>query len=113
MADRSSAVKAMRDMADSSHGCNSWSAIVLRRRKLRASVSSYAAASISIAILVQQVGSDASLNVMLQKFQRECEPVQHRRNKQVGHNDLNTALYPKDNPIPWIGRPQMEAILRQ
>src|SRR5262249_41300590 len=46
MADRSSAVKAMRDMADSSHGCNSCSAIVLRRRKLRASVSSYAAASI-------------------------------------------------------------------
>src|SRR5262245_4325934 len=47
MADRSSAVKAMRDMADSSHGCNSCSAIVLRRRKLRASVSSYAAASIT------------------------------------------------------------------
>src|SRR5262249_33160944 len=47
MADRSSAVKAMRDMADSSHGCTSCSAIVLRRRKLRASVSSYAAASIT------------------------------------------------------------------
>src|SRR5262249_13219933 len=44
MADRSSAVKAMRGMACSPHGSNSCLAIVLRRSRLRATVASYAAA---------------------------------------------------------------------
>src|SRR5262249_58778758 len=64
MADRSSAVKAMRDMADSSHGCNSCSAIVLRRRKLRASVSSYAAASLmgfNVAKIIPKTGIIAGM----------------------------------------------------
>src|SRR5262245_25606014 len=49
MADRSSAVKAMRGVACSPHGSNSCLAIVLRRSRLRATVASYAAASISTA----------------------------------------------------------------
>src|SRR5262249_54731518 len=48
MADRSSSAKAMRDMAESPHDGNSCSAVVLRRRKLRASVSGDAAAGITI-----------------------------------------------------------------
>src|SRR5947208_16994747 len=48
MAERSSAVKVMRCMAESPHSSNSCSAIVLRKRRQRARVSSYAASSIHL-----------------------------------------------------------------
>src|SRR5262249_53865715 len=67
--------------------------------------------NLSIAVLEPRFGSVPGFDTLLQQFLDECKPVQQYRNKRVGHNDLDTALNPRDNPLPGIGRSKVEAIL--
>ncbi len=68
--------------------------------------------NLSIDTLVRRLGHTSDLDALLRQFQEECESVRRYRNKRVGHNDLNTALEPKDNPLPGIGRRRIERILQ-
>src|SRR5262245_44994399 len=81
MADKSSSVNAMRDMAESSHGCNSCSAVVLRRQKLRARVPSYAAAGIaSLEPIVQALAPAFTLP----SFRTHCHLLLRARESATG-----------------------------
>ena len=48
---------------------------------------------------------------LVDDFDVACEPVRVYRNKLVGHNDLTTKLLPHENPIPGIGRKNIENIV--
>jgi len=52
------------------------------------------------------------LKRLLEKFKSASEPVWVYRNKRVGHNDLNTMIKPHDNPLPGIGRTDIDTILQ-
>ena len=68
--------------------------------------------NLSLKALVQQCDNVDSVAVLLKDFLDACEPVRQYRNKRVGHNDLNTRLKPRDNPLPGIGRGQIDRILQ-
>jgi len=68
--------------------------------------------NLSIPTLAQRFGSVQGLDSLLQQFRDECEPLRRYRNKRIGHNDLTSALNPKANPLPGIGRPRIETILQ-
>jgi hypothetical protein len=44
-------------------------------------------------------------------FAEFCEPVKSLRNKRVAHNDKNTMLNPKENPLPGISIKQIDNIV--
>ena len=68
--------------------------------------------NLSLTALVQQCGEVDSVPELLKDFLDACEPVRQYRNKRVGHNDLNTTIKPRDNPLPGIGRGQIDRILQ-
>jgi len=45
------------------------------------------------------------------EFLESCKPVKSLRNKRVAHNDKNTLLNPKENPLPGIGRKQIDHLV--
>lgn len=68
--------------------------------------------NLSLSALVQQCGRVNSVPELLKDFLDACEPVRQYRNKRVGHNDLNTTIKPRDNPLPGIGRGQIDRVLQ-
>jgi hypothetical protein len=68
--------------------------------------------NLSLTALVQQCGEIDSVPELLKDFLDACKPVRQYRNKRVGHNDLNTTIKPRDNPLPGIGRDQIDRILQ-
>lgn len=67
--------------------------------------------NLSLAAVVQQCDDIESVPELLKDFLGACEPVRLHRNKRVGHNDLNTAIKPQDNPLPGIGQSRIDRIL--
>lgn len=67
--------------------------------------------NLSLKALAQRCGEVDSVPELLKDFLDACKPVQQYRNKRVGHNDLNTTIKPRDNPLPGIGRHQIDRIL--
>lgn len=59
----------------------------------------------------QALDGPDGLSELLQEFLRACQPVRRRRNKLVGHRDLNRTIKPQHNPLPGIGRAQVDTIL--
>jgi len=47
----------------------------------------------------------------IEEFLESCEPIKSLRNKRVAHNDKNTLLNPKENPLPGISRKQIDNIV--
>jgi hypothetical protein len=68
--------------------------------------------NLSLAYLVENCPEIAGLDTMLIEFQNSCEPVSKYRNKQVGHNDLNTVIKPRENPLPGINKEQITKIVK-
>lgn len=67
--------------------------------------------NLSMARIAKRFDHVPGLKELREKFDRACSPMKTIRNKQVGHNDLNTALNPNDHPVPGICRGDVEAIL--
>lgn len=67
--------------------------------------------NLSIAALVQKCAGISDLDKLFESFQTTCQPVRRYRNKRVGHNDLNTTIKPRQNPLPGIGQEQINKIL--
>ena len=67
--------------------------------------------NLSLATLVEKCHDIRGLKVRLAEFQSACEPISHWRNKQVGHNDLNTVIQPRENPLPEINRAGIKRII--
>jgi hypothetical protein len=67
--------------------------------------------NLSLRTLAQLCDKIDGVGELLEDFQNACEPVRKHRNKRVGHNDLNTVIKPRDNPLPGIGRSQIDRIL--
>ena len=68
--------------------------------------------NLSLVTLIQQCSRIDNMTELLKDFRDACEPVRQYRNKRVGHNDLNTTIKPYDNPLPGIGRNQIDRILQ-
>lgn len=71
--------------------------------------------NLSIKTLVNKCENIKNLNLKesFDEFNEACGPIRHLRNKKEGHNDLNTKIKPKDNPLPGIGRKQIDKILNE
>jgi len=68
--------------------------------------------NLSLLTLTQQCGRIDNVTELLRDFRDTCKPVRQYRNKRVGHNDLNTTIKPHDNPLPEIGRGQIDRIVQ-
>ena len=67
--------------------------------------------NLSLETLVKNCPNIKGLDVLLSDFQKACEPVSKLRNKQIGHNDLNTVIKPREHPLPGIHKAQIDLIL--
>ena len=72
---------------------------------------SFSKENLSLATLVEKCNVIEDLDARLIEFQSACKPISRLRNKQVGHNDLNTKISPRNNPLPGITRTQIEKII--
>jgi AbiU2 len=45
-------------------------------------------------------------------FSSACKPFREHRNMKFGHYDLKTTLSPHENPLPSIGRAEVEEVLQ-
>lgn len=68
--------------------------------------------NLSLARVAERFDHVPGLKELREEFNKACKPIQTLRNKRVGHNDLDTALNPHDNPVPGIGRNDVDNILR-
>jgi hypothetical protein len=64
-----------------------------------------------LATLVEKCCAIKNLDTQLSEFQLACEPISKSRNKQVAHNDLNTRISPRENPLPGINKNQIDKII--
>lgn len=67
--------------------------------------------NLSLQTLGQHCGGIGNVNELLGDFLEACEPIRQYRNKRVGHNDLAMTIEPHDNPLPGIGRGQIDRVL--
>jgi len=67
--------------------------------------------NLSLSTLARKCSGIDEVDELLEVFQDACQPVRQHRNKRVGHNDLNTTIKPHDNPLPGIGRRDIDNIL--
>lgn len=72
---------------------------------------SYGKDNLSMAALVNRCSNVNDVDILLKKFLDGCKPIRKLRNKRVGHNDLETKIRPLDNPLPGIGREQIDSVL--
>ena len=68
--------------------------------------------NLSLARVAERFDHVPGLRELREEFNRACKPIQTLRNKLVGHRDLDTVLNPHDNPLPGIGRDEIDNILR-
>ncbi len=68
--------------------------------------------NLSLEFLVENCPDMPDLNAKLLELRAECDPVKKYRNKHVGHNDLNSVLKPKENPLPGITKYQIDKIIK-
>ena len=68
--------------------------------------------NLSLAYLVENCREFFDLTDLLKDFQVACEPISKYRNKQIGHNDLNTVIRPRENPLPDVSKEQINKILQ-
>jgi|SRR5271157_1864620 len=68
--------------------------------------------NLSLPALFQQMDELDNAPILLNDFLVACEAVRQYRNKRIGHNDLNTTIKPQDNPLPGIGREDIDRIVQ-
>jgi AbiU2 len=67
--------------------------------------------NLSMAVLARQFAYVEGLGELVTRLREECEPVRLYRDKRIAHNDLRSALNPKDNLLGKIGRQRLDKIL--
>jgi hypothetical protein len=80
--------------------------------RLRDPLISFNKENLSLATLIEKCSDIPGLGTQLKHFQDASEAVSKVRNKQVGHNDLNTVIRPRENPLPGINKTQIDQILK-
>jgi len=73
---------------------------------------SFGKTNLSLETLVRRCSGLPDIEGLLTEFQNACEPVLRHRNKRIAHNDLGTRIKPRDNPLPGIGRNEVDRILQ-
>lgn len=68
-------------------------------------------ANLSIRTLTQSHSNVEITRNLEHDFIEACQPVRELRNKNVGHNDLNTRIEPIDNPLPGIRKSKIVSII--
>ena len=66
--------------------------------------------NLSFPFLHQHIHNSEVDNLFTQ-FETACSPFKTHRNKQVGHNDLNTSIKPHSNPLPNIEKEQIDLVI--
>lgn len=69
-------------------------------------------ANISFEALLDKCTNMKEVEDLLSEFKRISKPLSQRRNKRVGHRDLDTVIKPFDNPIPGFSSEQINTILQ-
>ncbi len=70
-------------------------------------------ANVSIRALLDQLPDLYRLALGVDDFLRSCEPIVQLRNRRVAHNDKDTLLEPKENPLPGISKDTISAIIER
>ncbi len=73
---------------------------------------SLAPGNLSFAILLGKCTDLPKVDNLVTAFQAACGNVRLYRNRYIAHNDLGSAVNPKENLLPGVGRPQIDEILR-
>ncbi len=73
---------------------------------------SLAGVNLSFAILLGKCPDLPKVDKLVTAFQAACGNVRLHRNRYITHNDLASAVNPKENLLPGVGRPQIDEILR-
>ena len=73
---------------------------------------SYNEKNLSLATLVIKCPNIPGVNSKYKEFKDACKTVINARNKKLSHNDLETALNPKENPLLQISKTQVKQILK-
>jgi len=68
--------------------------------------------NLSFATLAENCSEIERVKNLVSEFQKICEPVRQRRNKRVGHRDLNSVIKPLANPLPGIHKEQIDTIVK-
>ena len=68
--------------------------------------------NLSLARVAARFDHVPGLRELREEFKQACRPVETIRNKLVGHRDLDTALNLHVNPLPGIGRNDVDDIIR-
>ena len=74
--------------------------------------------NLSLDRLIQSVAAHADdefragLNERMKNVRKQCEPIMQWRNRNVGHNDLATALQYHPNPLPNINAGDIDDAIR-
>ena len=67
--------------------------------------------NLSLKTLTERLDNQDQPIDILEEFRQACRPVRIIRNKRLGHNDLDTRIKPQENPLPGIGKTQIEQII--
>lgn len=68
--------------------------------------------NLTLARLADECRTIPGIDRMWLDFRTACEPFVAHRNKRVGHNDLDRAISPSENPLPGVSRQMVEGVLR-
>ncbi len=69
-------------------------------------------ANISFAALLERCADVEEVKDLFSEFRALSEPLRQRRNKRVGHRDLDTVIGPFSNAFPDISKEQISTILQ-
>lgn len=67
--------------------------------------------NLSLRYLAKRCICNSEVDKLLKDFFDSCKPIRQYKNKRLGHNDLNTTIKPHDNPLPGIGKSQIDRIV--
>ena len=68
--------------------------------------------NLSLAFLVENCPDIPDLSGKFEELFKTSDSVIIHRNKRVGHNDLNSVITPRENPLPGITKYQIDKIIK-
>ena len=68
--------------------------------------------NLSFATLAQNCDEIEGIENLVTEFRKICEPARHRRNKRVGHRDLNSIIKPLEYPLQGLSKEHIDTIVK-
>lgn len=68
--------------------------------------------NLSFATLAKKCVDVEGIESLVSEFQKICKPVRQRRNKKVGHRDLNSVIKPLEYPLQGVSKEQIDTIVK-